>query len=991
MNIKKVLMTVCASILVLASQAADVAGRSYTMPLSVGGVKRPVLSMNGTWDFRYSANSPWTSIRVPGEAAMQGYAIRHDQWFTYRRKMTVPADWQGKRVVLRFDGVYCHAILRVNGTQVREHHGGFTRWETDITRYVKPGQPFSVELDVEDRIDDISYASGYAHHPIGGILRDVSLMAMPENYVYDCGVETQLDTLYCDANLIYSFEYEGRSGAKLAVSLYDAAGRQVPIAKRRFAVKPGHNVISIPVKNPLKWDAEHPNLYTFNTTLTAPGKSIMSTSQEVGFRDIKVVKDRLLVNGRQVKLRGACRHDINPFMGRGTTAEDDSLDARLFHEANMNFVRTSHYPPNERFLKFCDRYGIYVESETACCFVDTHRQKNYAPGATQNDPAFTERYLGQLQEMVKTNRSHASVLMWSIGNESVYGKNFQICYDWVKNYDKTRPVIFSYPGTAKEKGAKIYDILSLHYPSWNGSCDQWGFSIRGFEQGEMPTIFDEWAHPACYTYATLQEDPNIREFWGKSLDLMWNGVYNATGALGGAIWCYADDIFELPEPKVGDAFWKTFAHTAKPEGYQGKCVGYGEWGIVDIWRRKKPEFWATKKAHSPVRLDVGKVINVTSGEDITLTVYNRFDQTNLNEVKMRYTYRGTTKTATMPDVEPHKRGLLVIPAEKWQDAERVKMEFLEANGSVIDSYNPVIGKETIDYPELAADGSLSIEANDGQVVVKGNGFVVPFDLSTGLITHATAGGEEIISRGPLMNMYVNYNHLSGAEVRKIADHYVTADSIWTLTDINWSRTDDGNACIKVSGKADMVAIKYQIVITPRGKMTITYTTDGLPNGYLRETGLRFWLGSSMERLKWKRNGYWESYPDKAFAGNDGDCYLFRSHQAGYAETPTQAWQDDTHNYYYWADRGAVCDRPLTMKAKGMKENVYYYTLSTNGGHSVSVVDTQAQTACRLHQNAKGNIALCVDNQWDYPEIAWGNYCKVIEALPCYGRIEMILK
>ena len=384
-------MTICASILVLASHATDVAGRSYTMPLRVGGVKRPVLSMNGTWDFRYSVNSPWTSIRVPGEAAMQGYAIRHDQWFTYRRKMTVPADWQGKRVVLRFDGVYSHAKLRVNGTLVREHHGGFTRWETDITQHVKTGQTFTVEIDVEDRIDDISYASGYAHHPIGGILRDVSLMAMPENYVYDCGVETQLDTLYRDANLIYSFEYDGRSAAKLAVSLYDAAGRQVPIVKRRFAVKPGHNVISIPVKNPLKWDAEHPNLYTFNTTLTAPGKSIMSTSQEVGFRDIKVVKDRLLVNGRQVKLRGACRHDINPFMGRGTTAEDDSLDARLFHEANMNFVRTSHYPPNERFLKFCDRYGIYVESETACCFVDTHRQKNYAPGATQNDPAFTER------------------------------------------------------------------------------------------------------------------------------------------------------------------------------------------------------------------------------------------------------------------------------------------------------------------------------------------------------------------------------------------------------------------------------------------------------------------------------------------------------------------------------------------------------------------------------------------------------------------------
>ena len=200
----------------------------------------------------------------------------------------------------------------------------------------------------------------------------------------------------------------------------------------------------------------------------------------------------------------------------------------------MNFVRTSHYPPSERFLEFCNRYGIYVESETAVCFVDTYRQKNYAPGNTQSDSAYTDRYLGQCQEMVKAFRSHPSVLFWSIGNESVYGTNFQLCWDWVKATDTTRPVIFSYPGSAVEKKAKIFDILSMHYQNVYGNINQWGMSTRNFQGHGIPALYDEWAHPACYTYATLQTDPNIREFWGKSIDMMWDGLYNAPGGLGGA-------------------------------------------------------------------------------------------------------------------------------------------------------------------------------------------------------------------------------------------------------------------------------------------------------------------------------------------------------------------------------------------------------------------------------------------------------------------------
>lgn len=268
--------------------------------------------------------------------------------------------------------------------------------------------------------------------------------------------------------------------------------------------------------------------------------------------------------------------------------------------------------------------------------------------------------------MVKAFRSHPSILFWSIGNESMYGTNFQLCYDWVKKTDRTRPVIFSYPGTVPAD-KKIFDILSMHYQDVYGSLEQWGKVTRGFQGEGIPVVFDEWAHPACYTYATLRTDPNIREFWGKSLDMMWSGLFDARGGLGGAIWGYIDETFALPEPKVGEAYWKEFAHTAKPEGFRGNCVGYGEWGIVDVWRRKKPEFWSTKKAYSPVRLMTEREVAYTAGQPVVLTVYNRFDHTNLNEIKAVYTYKGQQGEAILSAVDPHQKGTLTIPEKAWEE------------------------------------------------------------------------------------------------------------------------------------------------------------------------------------------------------------------------------------------------------------------------------------------------------------------------------------
>ena len=964
---------------------------SYPVLQELAGVETPAVLLSGTWQFRYSPDSKWDKIQVPGEPAMQGYAIEHDKPFTYRKSFTVPADYAGKHTILRFDGVYSYARLFVNDTFVREHHGGFTRWETDVTPFVRPGKKNEIRLEVTDRLDDISYASGYAHHPIGGILRDVTLFALPETCLYDFYAETHLDAAYEDAVLKIGYSSPVAGGAEVAYTLTDPSGRRYPLAQSRFPLEEGGNMNELPVKNPLKWDAEHPNLYTLTITLSKDGKEIGRFDRRIGFRDVKIEKDRMLVNGMPVKLRGACRHDIHPTLGRTTTAELDSLDVILFKRSNMNFVRTSHYPPTERFLEYCDRYGIYVESETAVCFVDTYRQKNYAPGKTQDSAEFTPRYLSQCREMVKSFRSHPSILFWSIGNESVYGTNFQQCWDWVKATDKTRPVIFSYPGSVGEK-KPVYDILSMHYQDVNGNLNQWNRSTHGFQGEGIPALFDEWAHPACYTYATLQEDPNIREFWGHSIERMWSGLFDAPGGLGGAIWGYVDETFMLPEPKVGTAFWKEFARTAKPEDYQGKCVGYGEWGIVDVWRREKPEFWATKKAYSPVRLMTTEVASFLSGQRLLLPLYNRFDHTDLDEIKIRYTYKGVEKELPAPSIAPHQKGLLVIPAEAWEEGELLSICFYTATGELLDAEQVSLGSDyhvrLADSEASPVNGVLQVEETAGMMTIKGDGFEIPFSKETGLISNATSKGQVIIEKGPFLHLDINLNHLTGAEVRKSARKFLTSDSDWKKQSLTYTRKE-GAVEVALSGFYQDVQTDILIRISPAGEMNVSYVVVGQPNGYLRETGLSFYLPERLDYLQWERKGMWSCYPEGAFAGNTGETSLYNPKQVRYGENPAQPWSADTHNYYYWADAGANCDRPLTQMAKGMKENIYRYTLSaTGGGAGLTVCSPDASLACRTSKRGDGQLMLYINNRWDYPEIAWGNYCKTLEAVPCYGEMKI---
>ncbi|MDR2765658.1 MAG: beta-galactosidase, partial [Tannerella sp.] len=569
-------------------------------------------------------------------------------------------------------------------------------------------------------------------------------------------------------------------------------------------------------------------------------------------------------------------------------------------------------------------------------------------------------------------------LFWSLGNESEYGRNFRLCKDWVATADTMRPTIFSYPGLQKE-GEKLYDILSMHYPDTEGDLLQNDVLTLGFRHHDIPALFDEWAHVPCYTYATLRDDPNIREFWGESLDRMWTNIFDVQGGLGGAIWGYIDEIFMLPEPKAGAPWWKTDAKRSGEE-YSGNCVGYGEWGIIDVWRRKKPEFWSTKKAYSPVRLLTCRLTDFTPGEPLLLPVHNRFDHTNLNEVVASCIHRGIEKTAEQISVAPHQKGLLTIPAADWREGDTLFIEFYGPRHApeLIDRHAVVLGetKKRI-FPRPLIFAPLQVEETGESVIIRGRDFEIPFNKATGLIANAVSNGETVIERGPFLNLDV--------------DQKPIPETVWKKTAFAWKQAGE-QIEITLSGTYGEVKADMRILIFSDGGLQADYVATGEPSGRLREAGLKFHLPQSIRRLSWQRKGYWSCYPDDSFAGHNGEADLYDSRQPAYGERPDQPWHLDTRNYYYLGDAGADCLRPLTQQAKGMKEHCLLYTLATETGKGVVSVRSQdASVACRVNKTPQEQLVLYVNNRWDYPEIKWGNYSKNLDPSPCYGRLTLCLQ
>lgn len=933
------------------AQSYMAGGRVHLPPIpkTVAGIKNITQSLDGAWEINLnpnpqstkdiSQNHDWQSIQVPGEPMMQGFKIKNDTAFVYRKKLNITEDTKDKKHFIRFNGVYNHAIVYCNGQKVREHFGGFTAWDADITKIIKPGQDNWLHVAVTERADDISYASGYAHHPIGGILRKVQYLVLPDKTVDYVYVNAGLTNQYKDGTLAIRLAMPVSNSVSVVYDLADASGKKL-ITKPRSLTVGANNIWqdSTNISSVKAWTAEAPSLYTLRLQVLENGKQLQTIVQKIGFRTVEIdAQKQFLVNGKSVKLRGACRHDMNPLLGRSTNRAQDSLDVVIAKESNMNFIRTSHYPPSDDFLEFCDHYGIYVQEETAICFVIDWREGIYKQyGESQDNPAFTDRYLGQLSEMIDRDRNHASVIMWSIGNESRYGMNFQKSYDFVKSIDFTRPVSWSWPNTALDKGKRCFDIGVSHYPIYNGKGSDMGGFEKNMVHPDYPVLGDEWAHVACYNTEQIGYDPNVKDFWGKSMDTMWLNRFDVAGNIGGAIWGMIDEMFYLKDT----------------------ITGYGPWGIVDVWRRKKPEFWNTKKAYSPIRLNIADV-KAENGK-ISIPVHNRFDHTNLKDVNASIIVNGKSIKISLPDIAPHKKGSINIASNA-----DVLIQFKDSQGNLLDEEKISIAK-TNKEPSLLPEGAAWVVTQKDSVTQLSSGRITfAINNRSGAILSGKSNGQSVITGNPL----VVVNKPKEPSALKNVPGIFSGKYIIQSAQVD--QNDKTVYKITTKGMVDNYPVQIITSLRSNGSIEINYTADSIP-AYTWDIGVSVPVNNQFDKIDWNRKGYWTTYPKGHISGNEGTILKTNNSPEQYRVMPIYDVTNAMYDYYINKTIVPQNAKMLTTEGfRGKKENIYHYTISGKTGKLSALSDgTQAAS---MFVKKEGSQHLLVTDKWDYWNLSWGNY------------------
>ena len=805
---------------------------------------------------------------------MQGFKVPKNTWAGYASKWVIPAEWAGKRIKLRCDGIYSEAQVYINGRFATSHIGGFTPFEIDITNFLSDDRNLILAIKVKNEgfADSISAASSYAVHALGGITRKVQLVALPPVNISEFQADTKFDRDYDNATLItkLTLKNEGKRAAEpiLLFELMDNKThsviytRQVPINN---PVLPGSSIAAsyqFNIPHPVKWDSEHPTLYTYRVKLLLNGEVEETTERKIGFRQIELRGNQLFLNNNPVKLRGVCHHDIMPLNGRAVTATQCVEDVKIFARGNVNYMRTSHYPPPEELVQACDSIGMFLEVEAPFC---------WAERAVVPADYYQQVLVNQTLDMVDFFKSNPSVLIWSIGNESKkYAEYFKKTGELVKQSDPSRPRNFSQYEPNGDNGE--LEIGNQHYPNTDGP-DKYKNSVR-------PIIFDEYCHLNAYNRYELATDPGLRDAWGIGMAAMWERMYASRGVLGGALWAGIDDTFILPDSTV---------------------VGFGSWGVIDAWRRLKPEYWHMKKAYSPVKI---KPCGNWENGYIKYVVENRHCFTNLNECELKWSL-GTAGGTLRPDIAPGKTDTIKFFCAKPHAGQKLKLEVTDARHILIDEYvfdhivpvfekamdKPIANNETTWRYEIKNDlvkataGNLYIVLNNSNptgLQVYANHKQVINDFARLMILPLNPEGDGVQMRGKRKE-FSPYNNTAGNYIiTKIA--YQTQPQLFTIQ--VWDQYDEA---------AGTTIYRFNA----NGSMEVQYHYTLTKNINPRQWGLVFKLPADFSAMSWIRDGLWNYYPPDHIGRLSGTANVSNgqsfSGPAGPLHKPSVAWVEDQNS------------------------------------------------------------------------------------------------
>jgi len=889
-------------------------------PDAVAGVSPEAVSLNGTWQFK-APGIAGNKIQVPGEWEMQGFHLDSAATGTYTRQFTIPAGWKDKRVKLRFDAVSSYCTIRVNGHEIGHHEGSFVPFELDITHAVKPGEnQLEVAVQCQTISDVLACTSQYAGHPVGGILRKVSLFVLPDVNLGALNYVTRFDAQYRDATLqipltVYN---EGTKAGKAQVTfqLQDASGRTVRLPRKQFSLgtiaggSSREDTLSLQVTNPEKWNPEHPYRYTLVTRLEVDGKLAESHALKIGFRQVEVRGNQLFVNNHPVKLHGVCRHSIAPYTGRSVSPELCVEDAKLFREGNCNYIRTSHYPPEEEFLNACDSLGLFVESESSLCWIG-HGAAPIWKIWDFSDPRFLPYMIQANKEKMIADRNHPSVIMWSLGNESVWSPLWEKVNQTVKQLDPSRPTVFQDQswGSYNNAGSRT-DIGNYHYPDFTGAAST--------DTMDRPTQFDEFAHVENYNRLEVLTDPYIRTAWGPSLARIYDSMYLHPGCLGGAIWAGIDDIFHMPDQRL---------------------IGYGPWGVIDGWRRKKPEFYGMKQAFAPVVVTNIDHPVLQDGQ-LVLKTENRYDFLNLAALDIEC-HQGKEVRRIHGNIPPHGTGVLRIPITTNDAKDSIWVTFRDPRGFICQQVvvPPFSGvkrgpQATVTLPKV----TFTSQADHYIIQAKEASYTI--NRQSGLLEKAQIGDALIpVSTPALMIVPLNNDDGGGPGITNCNYQtnlpplmYQPYDE-WKASAVSAAQEPDGTVRVTVEGAYTEARGTLIMHFQRDGtlEMHYSFTIQDTTRVNPRQWGLMCTLPRSFDRLQWKRKGHWSAYPSWDIARNTGEALArpaARSNSLTWSK-PAASWAEDANTLG-------------TNDFRSTKANIYQASLTDNRGAGLEVLSDGSQ-------------------------------------------------
>ncbi len=849
-------------------------------------------SLNGNWKFfwvksplevpkdfflpEYNSNN-WDNIYVPGNWQLQGnydppimtnikYPFPADSpkvpkdlnaTGLFKTSFSIPDSWKGKQVFLHFAGAQSTLEVWINGKKTGYHQDGMTPAEFNITPYLQKGEN-TLSAQVINWSDG-SYLEDQDYWRLSGIYRDVFLFCAPEVRIRDFQVKTDLDNECQDAMFNLKIKLENNSngnkkGYKFKVTLSESAGKM--IFSEEINSKPisasNETVLNFEQKviNPLKWTAETPNLYILEMQLLDEKGAVQEViCQKIGFRRIEIRNGQLLVNNKAIEIKGTNRHEFDMYSGRYVTRESMIRDIVLMKQHNINAVRTSHYPNAPEWYSLCDEYGLYVMDEANMESHGLWENKIYLTENPEWERAIVERGTA----MVERDKNHPSIIFWSMGNESGWGKNFDSMYKAIKQIDPTRPIHYESKNPAYANVLSRYDIISTMYPSIENILELMN------QDASRPVIICEYAHSMGNSLG------NFRKYW--------DAFYKYPRLQGGFTWDWVDQGLRSKD-KNGLEYWNIVNYIDGANADDG---------MVNPDRLPQPEINEAKKVLQNINV---KPVNLANG--IIRIVNGQFFK-NTDDIQLEWSLIENGKViqsgiVDQLNIAPQDSAELIFPYEKQlvESGEEyfLNFSFRLKNTTIWAEKGFEIASEQLSFPvkmvvseelNLASFAPLQLLQEGKEILVSGTDFTLTFDKVAGSLRSINSRGRNLISgaiapcfwrvptdndEGGKTNSYAQRWRNAGIDAPQMIPLEMKAELIQPRV----AKVTVKNKIQLKTGAMDYLAT-YFIYSSGDIQVKNLFTTeDDLPP--LARVGLQFMLPSTYTNFTWYGNGPHESYADR---------------------------------------------------------------------------------------------------------------------------------